>query len=189
MQSEAAITAPRATGSTRPFALMGYFLTPAEIYKACEELRDAGYTHFDAQTPFPVHGLERAMGLKPSKLPWVVLASGTLGLLSAIALTYFVSTDYPLNISGKPSFSYQAYVPIMFELTVLFSALGTFFGLWTMNRLPMFFHPSLAHPAFERATDDAFFITVEVTDPKYDPKKTRELLERLGARDLVEVAS
>lgn len=171
----------------KPYGLMGYFLTPGELMRACEKLKNAGYRQFDAHTPFPVHGLEKAMGLPPSKLPWVVLLCGATGLLSAIALTYFCSTDYPLTISGKPAFSYQAYVPVMFELTVLFSAFGTFFGMWGLNRLPAYYHPTMTHPSFPRATDDAFFVSVEAKDPKYDASKTKKLLEELGAREIVEV--
>jgi len=100
-----------------------------------------------------------------------------------------VSVDYPLNISGKPAFSWQAYIPVLFELTVLISGFGCFFGLWALCRLPMFFHPTFAHPSFERASDDVFFISVEASDPKYDAVKTRELLEKLGANEVMEVAS
>ncbi|HSN97178.1 MAG TPA: DUF3341 domain-containing protein [Candidatus Nanopelagicales bacterium] len=172
-----------------PFGLMGYFATPAEIYHACEELRDAGYTHFDAHTPFPVHGLEHAMGLKPSKLPWLVLTGGATGLMSAIALAWYTQYfDYPLLISGKPAFSYQIFIPIFFELTILLSALTCFVSVWALGKLPAHFHPTMTHPAFQRATDDAFFISVEARDPKYDAAKTRRLLEKLGAQDVQEIA-
>jgi len=173
-----------------PFALMGYFLTPAEIHRACEALRDAGYRRFDAHTPFPVHGLEKAMGLKASPLPWLVLGGGATGLVSAILLAWYTQLhDYPLIISGKPSFSYQAFIPIFFELTVLFAALTCFFGLFALGRLPSFFHPTMTHPSFPRATDDAFFISVEASDPKYDSAETRNLLQRLGAQGIREVSS
>ena len=171
------------------YGLMGYFEKPSEIYHACEEFRDAGYKAFDAQTPFPVHGLENAMGLKPSRLPFVVLTGGITGLLSAIALTWYVNYDYPINISGKPPFSYQIYIPIYFELTILFSALSCFFGLWIMSKLPMFFHGTMRHPAAPRATDDAFMLVIEAKDPKYDATKTRALLEKVGAKGIEEVFS
>lgn len=171
----------------KPYGVMGYFLTPGDLMRACEKLKAAGYKHFDAHTPFPVHGLEKAMGLPPSKLPWVVLVCGFTGLMSAIALTYYVAIDYPLTISGKPSFSWQAYVPIMFELTVLFSAFGAFFGTWVLNKLPAFYHPTMTHPSFPRATDDAFFISIEAKDPKYNASRTKKLLEELGAREVLEV--
>jgi hypothetical protein len=173
----------------KPYGVMGYFETPGDLYHACEELRREGYDRFDAHTPFPVHGLERAMQLPPSKLPYIALVMGALGLFSAIWMTYYMSTDYIQNISGKESFSYQAYVPIYFEFTVLLSALGCFFGLWGLNKLPTFFHPTMTHPSFVRASDDAFFVSIEANDPRYDAVKTKAFLENLGAKEVMEVAS
>jgi hypothetical protein len=171
-------------------ALMGWYETPAELYKACEALRDAGYQRFDAHTPFAVHGLEHAMGLRPSRLPWIVLGGGLFGLLGSIALAWYTQgVDYPQNISGKEAFSFQAYVPVFFELTVLCAAFAAFFGMWGMNKLPRFFHPVQTHPSFHRSTDDAFFISVEAADPKYDRVATKKLLTALGTRELFEVAS
>ncbi len=171
-------------------ALMGWYETPGELYKACEALRDAGYQRFDAHTPFAVHGLEQAMGLRPSRLPWLVLGGGLFGLLGSVALAWYTQgVDYPQNISGKEAFSFQAYVPVFFELTVLCAAFAAFFGLWAMNKLPRFFHPVQTHPSFHRSTDDAFFISVEAADPKYDRVATRSLLTALGTRELCEVAS
>lgn len=175
--------------ATKPFGVMGYFETPGDLYHACEKLKEEGYLHYDAHTPFPVHGLEKAMGLPPSKLPWIALAMGTFGLLGAIWLTWYCSTDYALNISGKEAFSWQAYVPIYFELTVLCTAFGCFFGTWGLNKLPTYFHPTMQHPSFGRATDDAFFISIEAKDPRYDAKKTMALLEKLGAKEVMEVES
>jgi len=171
------------------YALMGFFEKPDEIYHACEELRDAGYKAFDAQTPFPVHGLEKAMGLRPTRLPFFCLAGGLTGLTSAIALTWYCNWDYPLNISGKLPFSYQVYIPIYFELTILFTALTTFFGLWAFCKLPMFFHPTMTHKSFPRTTDDAFFVIIEAKDPKFNADKTRAMLEKLGAKEVEEVFS
>ena len=179
----------RSNPNTQPFALVGYFDTPADLYHACEGLRDAGYKHFDAHTPFPVHGLEKAMGLAPSKLPWVVLCGGLSGLLGAIALCFYTQKiAYAHVIGGKEAFSYQAFIPIFFECTVLFSAFSTFFGLWAMNKQPEYFHPVMQHPRFDRATDDKFFISVEARDPKFDRAATRELLAKLGLQDIEEVA-
>ncbi|MFO0556178.1 MAG: DUF3341 domain-containing protein [Polyangiaceae bacterium] len=171
------------------WGLMGLFETPGDLYHACEELRDAGYREIDALTPFPVHGLEKALGLKPTRLPFLVLAGGATGLSGGVALTWYVNYDYPLNISGKVPFSWQIYIPVYFELTVLFSAFACFFGLWALCKLPTFFHPTMRHKSFPRATNDGFFVTVEATDPKYDAKETRKLLEKLGATEVEEVAS
>lgn len=176
--------------SGKTFGLVGYFDTPKEIYHACEQLRDGGYKHFDAHTPFPVHGLERAMGLGQSRLPWIVLVCALVGFTSAVLLQWWTSAvDYPLNISGKPDFPYQAYVPVTFELTVLFSAFGCFFGVWALCRLPTYFHPVFQHPSFHRASDDKFFVAIETRDPVFDAEKTRKLLEEAGAQEVVEVSS
>jgi hypothetical protein len=178
-----------ASDGKKPFALVGHFDTPAQLYHAAELLRDGGYRHMDAHTPFAVHGLERALGLKPSRLPWIVLACAIVGGTGGILLQYWcMAVDYPMNISGKPLFPWPAYVPITFELTVLLSAFGCFFGMWGLNALPMFFHPVMQHPSFHRASDDRFFISVECRDPAYDPVKTRKLLEDHGAKELLEVA-
>lgn len=168
-------------------AIVGWFETPAELYAACESLRDAGVVHFDAHTPFPVHGLEKAMGLRPSRLPWIVLLCGLFGGTGGFAMQWWMSAvDYPQNISGKPAFSFQAFVPITFELTILFAAFGCFFGMWTMNRLPRFFDPVMQHPSFERATDDRFFVSIQARDARFS--QARSLLEEAGAREVVEVA-
>jgi hypothetical protein len=171
------------------WGMVGMFETPEELYHAAEGLRDAGYKGIDAMTPFPVHGLEKALGIKPTKLPWIVLAGAAAGLSSGILLTWYVNYDYPLNISGKRPFSWHVYIPVYFELTVLFSALTCFFALWVLCQVPRFFHPTMRHKSFPRATDDGFFLTVEATDPKYDAAETRSLLEKLGAVEIEEVHS
>ena len=172
------------------FGLMGWFETPAELYHACETLRDAGYKQFDAHTPFPVHGLEKAMGLPRSKFPLLVFGGGVFGLVNAISLAYYTQAVwYPQNISGKLPFSYQAYIPIFFELTVLFAGLTCFFGLWAWLRLPTFYHPTFQHPSFHRHSDDAFFIAVEAKDPRFDRETTKAMLETLGVKELQEVRS
>jgi hypothetical protein len=171
------------------WGLVGYLRTPADLYKACEALRDAGYKKFDAHTPFPVHGLENAMGLKPSKLPFIVFGAALTGAASALAMMVYMNViDYPMNIGGKPYLTLPSYVPITFELTILFSAFAAFFGCWGLNLLPKFFDPVMQHPQFARATDDLFFVAVEATDPNFDVRKTRALLEGLGVKDLQEVA-
>lgn len=166
--------------------LVCYFDTPAEIYHACEKLRDAGIKHFDAHTPFPVHGLEKAMGLKPTKLPWIVLASGTTGLVGGTLMQWWMAgVDYPINISGKPAAAFQAFVPLSFEVTILLSAFGCFYGLWALTKLPKFYDPVMKHPSWHRATDDKFFVSIEPAEPKFEEAK--KILESLGAQEMVEV--
>jgi hypothetical protein len=171
------------------WGLVGYVRTPADLYKTCEALRDAGYKKFDAHTPFPVHGLENAMGLKPSKLPFIVFGAALTGAASALAMMVYMNViDYPMNIGGKPYLTLPSYVPITFELTILFSAFAAFFGCWGLNLLPKFFDPVMQHPSFGRASDDLFFVAVESADPKFDAGRTRALLEGLGVNELQEVA-
>lgn len=167
------------------FGILAEFATPADLYHACERVREAGYTRWDAHTPFPVHGLEGAMGLRRSPLPWIVLGTGLAGAALGFALQWWVhSAAYPLVISGKPHFAWPAYVPITFELGVLFAALGAVLGMLGLNRLPMHHHPLFRSKVFERVTDDAFFISIESWDPRFDPSATRTLLESLGARSV-----
>ncbi len=181
--------APSAAASAaRPFALVGAFDTPASLVQACEAVREAGYRRFDAHTPFPVHGIERAMGLRPSRVPWLALAGGIAGGLGALLLQMWtMGIDYPQNISGKPLFAYQAYVPIIFEATILLAAFGAFLGMWALNGLPRLFHPVMQHPRFAQASDDRFLLSVECSDPEFDDLRTRELLNAAGARDIEEV--
>lgn len=164
------------------FGLLAEFDTAAAIYHACEGVRDRGYTRWDAHTPFPVHGLDKAMGLKPTVLPWIVLLMGLSGATAGMALQWWTSAiDYPLIIAGKPLFSWQAFVPIMFELMVLFSALGCLFGMLGLNKLPQLYHSLFRSRRFQQVTDDKFFISIEAADPKFDQASTEALLRELGA--------
>jgi Ni/Fe-hydrogenase subunit HybB-like protein len=165
------------------YGILAEFATPAALYHACEQVRDAGFTRWDAHSPFPVHGLEKAMGLRRSMLPWIVLAMGLLGAAGGFGLQWWVHADaYPLVISGKPYFAWPAMIPITFELGVLFAALGAVVGMLGLNRLPMHHHPLFRSKVFERVTDDAFFISIESWDPRFDPSATGKLLESVGAR-------
>lgn len=167
------------------YGLLAEFSTPKALYEACEGVRDAGYKRWDAHTPFPVHGLDKAMGVRRSVLPFIVLAMGLTGALTGLALqTWVHSYEYPLVISGKPFFSWPAYVPIIFELGVLFGALGAVFGMLALNQLPMHYHPLFHSSRFEKSTDDTFFISIESWDPKFDLAGTRRLLEGLGAKSV-----
>ncbi len=166
----------------RCYGVLARFETPGAVLRACEQVRDAGYTRWDAHTPFPVHGLDRAMGMKASVLPWIVLVLGLGGAGSAMLLQWWVSAvAYPLVISGKPYFSWQAFVPVTFEVGVLMAALGAVVGMIGLSRLPMHHHPLFDSSEFERASDDGFFISIESWDPKFDEARTRQLLESLGA--------
>jgi len=169
----------------KTWGLMAEYDSAPSIYKACKKVRDAGYEKWDACTPFPVHGLDKAMGLPASKLPWAVLIMGIIGGISIMAFMIWVSVyDYPLNIGGKPTWSIPAFIPCAFEMTVLFSALTAAFGMLFINRLPTFNHPLFNKKAFERVTDDKFFIAIESRDKIFDLVQTKKLLESTGAQNV-----
>jgi len=164
--------------------LFGYLLEfeqPGDLLAACRQVRDAGYTKWDAHTPFPLHGLDGAMGLKGTRLPWLVLMGGLAGLGLALLMQWWMNAvDYPFWISGKPFFGIPAAVPVTFELTVLLSALTTFFAMWGLNGLPRHHHPLFNSERFKRATADRFFISLEAADPMFHPERTRAFAESLG---------
>lgn len=167
------------------YGLGAEFDSAADLLHAAEKVRDGGFRHWDAHTPFPVHGLDAAMGLGKSWLSAPVLAGGITGLLTAVGLTMIPSfLVYPVIVHGKPYnfFTSPAFFPIFFELTVLFSAFATVFSIMVFNRLPMWYHPVFNWERFKRATDDGFFIVVEARDPKFNEAKTRELLESIGGK-------
>jgi len=163
------------------FGYLAEFTEPGELLDAAAKVRDAGFEHWDCHTPFPVHGLDDAMGIKGTRLPLLVLGGGLTGLtLAALMQWWMNAVDYPFWISGKPFFGVPAAVPVMFELTVLFSALTTFFGMWGLNMLPQHHHPLFNSQRFKRATADRFFISIEARDRRFHREKTREFLESLG---------
>lgn len=165
-----------------PALILGEFSTAAGLYRACEHVRDAGYTRWDAHSPFPVHGLDRAMGLKRSILPWIILVMGLGGAATGFLLqTWVHNMAYPLTISGKPHFAWPAYVPITFELGVLGGALAAVFGMLGLNQLPRHHHPIFEASRFPRFSDDAFFISIDAQDPRFDAEATSRLLTVAGA--------
>jgi hypothetical protein len=168
--------------------LAGYlaeFESPESLIRACERMRDAGFTNWDAHTPFPVHGLDRAMGVRPTILPFVIFGAGLSGAAFAIFLQWWTNAfNYPLVISGKPFWSLPANIPVAFELTVLFSALTAFIGMLAFNGLPRFYHPVFKSERFRRVTTDRFFVRVDAEDPHFDAQKTASFLNTLGAASI-----
>jgi hypothetical protein len=164
------------------WGILAEFTTPEVLLAAAAEVRDAGFRHWDAHAPFPVHGLNDAMGIRQTKLPLFVLGGGITGGGLALLMQWWMNAiDYPLIISGKPFFSLPANIPVYFELTVLFSALGAFLGMLAFNLLPEYSHPLFSSERFRRATQDRFFISIEARDPKFDPAKVQAFLECLGS--------
>jgi hypothetical protein len=172
----------------RAWGLLAEFETPEELLQAARQARAEGYRRMDAYTPFPIHGLSDAMGFRPTKLPLVVLAGAVIGCVAALGTMWFSATiHYPLNVAGKPYASWPMFIPITFELTVLFAAIFAVFGMLGMNGLPMPYHPVFNAPRFAFASRDRFFLCVESRDPLFDLANTWAFLNRLGAREVVEV--
>ncbi len=164
------------------------FDSTAELMRAAEKIREAGYTKFDCHSPFPIHGMDSAMGLKRSGLGYIVGFFAFTGLTAAIILQWWASVvAYPLVISGKPFFSYQAYLPVTFSLAVLFAAAAAIFGMLVLNKLPRLNHPVFSSELFKKATDDGFLVTIESDDPKFDESEVKKYLLSLGAKR-IEVA-
>jgi hypothetical protein len=169
------------------FAAIAEFSSATNLYEAAEKVRDAGFKFWDVHSPFPIHGMNKAMGLNKSSLGYIIFCGGSLGFLTA-ALLEFIPSSYlfPLIVHGKPVdfFTVPAFFPMMFELTILFSAFTAFFGVFIMNRLPRLNHPLFDYAPFSRVTNDAFFLVIESTDPKFSEVETREFLERIGGKDV-----
>jgi hypothetical protein len=165
----------------KPFGLLAEFTNPADTMHAAEALRDKGFRRWDVYTPYPVHGMDKAMGLKNSKVGWFSFLGGVSGYATGMLMIWFMNKfDYPILVGGKPLFSPMSAFPPSYELTILFGAFGTLFGMLFLNRLPRLHHPLLKHKRFALATHDRFFVVVECDDPQYREAETRKLLESLG---------
>ena len=167
------------------YGAVGSFEDGPELVEAARAVRELGYTKLDAFTPFPVHGIDEAMGIPRSKLGWIVLCAGFLGAATALSLIWWTgSVSYPLVIGGKPLFALEFSIPVTFELTVLLSAFAAVFGMFALNGLPRLYHPVFNYPKFAGATDDKFLLAIEASDPKFDAEQSVRLLTTLGAHSV-----
>ena len=166
--------------------LLAEFSDPGALLHAAEAVREEGYSHFDAHSPFPIHGMDEAMGLGNAVGVGVLTFFGGLtGCAGAYLLQWWTAAvDYPTNISGKPFFAVEPSVPIMFELTVLFAAFGAVAGMFALNGLPRPYNPLFYSDRFEGATDDRFFLHVAASDDRFDVEETAAMLQGLGARHI-----
>jgi hypothetical protein len=169
------------------YGLMAEFVTHTELLRAAEKAYEHGFRKMDGYAPFPVEGLAEALG-KKTRLPLLVLLGGIIGGAGA----YFMQWDanvisYPINIGGRPLNSWPAFIPIIFELTVLGAALTAFFFSLGLNGLPKPYHPVFHVPGFERASQDRFFLCIEARDAEFNLKETRQFLQGLGPIRVAEV--
>lgn len=165
-----------------PYGLLAEFQNPAALLHAAEKVRKAGYRYFDTHSPFPIHGMDRAMGLPQSKIGLITFGGGMTGLLTGFWLQWWTGGfDYPINVGGRPFFSIELSIPVMFELTILFSAFAAVGGMLALNGLPRPYNPLFYSRRFARATDDGFFLHIAATDKRFDLDATRRLLLDAGA--------
>lgn len=165
------------------YGVIAEFDSARDLYHAAEKLRDSRYTKYDVFSPFPIHGMDDAMGLKRSILGKIVFLGGLTGFITGLCLEFIPSSIlYPLIVAGKPTniFTVPAFFPIMFELTILFSAFTTVAGMLILNGLPRLNHPVFNWERFKKVSDDKFFAVIEAKDPKFDEAEAREFLESLG---------
>lgn len=164
------------------YGLLAEFSNPSALLHAAEAVRERGYRHFDTHSPFPIHGMDRAMGLGNSKVGYFALGGGITGCALGWWLQWWTSAvDYPLNIGGKPFFSLEPSIPIMFELTILFAAFGAVAGMLALNGLPRPYNPLFYSERFARASDDGFFLHIAASDSSFEEEKTAEMLREIGA--------
>ena len=173
--------------SRKVYGLGAEFESAAALMAAAEKIRDTGFSHWDVHTPFPIHGMDKAMGLGKSNLSAFVFVGGFLGFVTGIALVAVPSLFlYPMIVHGKPYTwaTLPAFFPIIFELTVLFSAFTAGGTMFAMNQLPRLHHPVFNWDQFKRFTDDGFLMVIEARDAKFSETRTKALLEEIGAKNV-----
>jgi mono/diheme cytochrome c family protein len=166
----------------RLYGVLAEYDTPGELMEAARKVSGAGYTRFDCFSPFPVHGIDEAMGIKRTILPVLIFIGGATGTAGGVLLQWWCNAyNWPWNISGKPAWSIPANVPIAFELTILIAVFTSFFGMWLANKLPQVWHPFFRNERFNHVTDDAFMLGIEARDRRFDAEATPKLLAEAGA--------
>jgi hypothetical protein len=173
---------------TPMYGMMAEFDSPTTLVAAAHRTHQAGYQKVDAYSPFPIEGLAEAVGFHKNRVPLVTLIGGVIGGLSGYLMQYWISTsNYPVNVGGKPYHSWPAFIIVTFEMTILFAGISAVLGMLALNGLPMPYHPVFNVPRFAFATKDRFFLIVFASDPKYSAAETRRFLESLGGRAISEV--
>jgi len=172
----------------RAYGLIAEFDDPDELLHAAESAYKAGYRSMDAYSPFPIHGLAESMGVRSTLVAPITLMGGFAGAGAGFFMQYYASViHYPWDIGGKPDFSWPAFMPIIFELSILFGAFAALGSMLALNGLPMPYHPIFSAKRFERASSDGFFLCIESTDAQYDTSATKEFLESLKPVEVSEV--
>ena len=170
------------------YGIMAEFDTATELVDAARQVRDAGYKKTDAFSPFPLHEIDEALGIRRSILPVLVFFGGITGLLLGLGLQVFVHyIDYPINVGGRPYLSWPSFIPPSYELTILLAGFTAVFGMLFLNGLPRPYHPVFNVPRFSLATREKFFLLIEAADPLFDYDKTRNFMQGLDPQEVFDV--
>ena len=165
--------------------LLPNLIQQTQLLNAAKKIREAGFTKFETYSPFPIHGMDDAMGLSHSKLGWLSITGGLIGCIGGTALQIWTQAyDYPIIISGKEYASLPAFLPVTFELSILITAFFTVFGMFALNGLPQWYNAIFNHKTFHKVTDDKFFVSIEANDANYTESKAKALLEKLGGKEI-----
>jgi len=174
--------------TSKPYGLIVEFETPADLLHTAQKVRDAGFSRWDVYSPYPIHGMDQAMGLKNSKVGWFAFIGGVAGYTAGMLMIWWMNAvDYPIIVGGKPLFSPYAAFPPSYELTILLGSFGSLLGMLFLNRLPRLYNPLLKNRRFVLASHDRFFLVVECSDPKYSEAGIRQLMEGTGSKHIEEV--
>jgi hypothetical protein len=171
------------------YGMIAEFDTPSDLVRAAQAAYNSGWRRMDCYTPYPVEEAAEAIGFHKNRVSLITLIGGLMGLCAMFSLETWISTlAYPLNIAGRPTYSWPAFIIPAYEWTILFAGLSAAFGMLALNGLPSLYHPLFNAPNFRTgATDDKFFLCLESTDPKFDVTETRAFLEAQGPVSVVEV--
>jgi hypothetical protein len=164
------------------FGITAEFSDPDELVRAATRAREAGYLELDCYSPFPIHGLDEAIGFKDTRVQWSIFLAGLAGFSGGAALQYYTAViDYPMNIGGRPNFSWPSFFPVTYECTILLAGITAVLVVILFNGLPRPNHPIFNAENFERASQDKFFLCIEKKDPAFSLTDTTKFLETLGA--------
>jgi hypothetical protein len=190
-QEDSILEQPGGATAKKPavYGAVADFGSPESLLAAIRGARERGYSRLDAFTPFPVHGIDEALGAPRSPLGWIVLGAGLAGAAAALMLIWWTgAVDYPLVVAGKPLFAFEFSIPVTFELAVLFASFGAVIGMFLFNGLPRLYHPVFQHSRFERATDDRFLLAIEADSAAFDADGAAEVLRALGGEHVEVIA-
>jgi hypothetical protein len=170
------------------YGMMGEFATPADLLNAIRRAKEAGYTRFEAFTPFPIEEVNKAVIERPTRLPILIFIGGLAGCLMGYLLQYYVHVWHnPYNVGGRPHHSWPNFIPVTFELTILLAAATAVVGMLLGNRLPQPYHPVFNIPRFDLASQERFYLVIEAEDERFDLERTRQFFDQLPAKWVTDV--